>query len=90
MPAPAGIENRDVSGKGEPRDASVGTVSGHDLGLRRDDGAGPVLTIPDGLRHSALVPSDCTLRLITGPLPVIPIRQAQRLSASGWPAQARP
>jgi hypothetical protein len=31
-----------------------------------------------------------TLSVITGLVPVIPIRKALRLTASGWPGQARP
>ena len=30
------------------------------------------------------------LDVITGLVPVIPMREAPRFSASGWPAQARP
>jgi hypothetical protein len=57
-----------------------------DPGLLRDDGAGLVFTLP--LRLAPFGPD--ILHVINGLVPVISIRKALRLTASGWPGQARP
>jgi hypothetical protein len=51
------------------------------------------MTVPGWLSRSrfGLRPSALTFSaVITGLVPVIPIRKALRLTASGWPGQARP